>query len=464
MTGREGIRRDHFKDGERGPGMESTNPHAGGERPQAREFSTAKDGFGMLQLYNTMSRRKERFEPRNEGAVKMFSCGPSIYGRPHVGNYRSFLWEDVLQRYLEHLGFTVERALSLTDVEDKAISEAQKAGTTVLELTDRNTRLFFEEAGALRIKLPSLVPRSSTTVEQAVRLILLLLSKGIAYWHEGDVFFDPLQVKGFGRLFRLDMSKWPKAKRRFKQDTYPGRRWNLGDFVLWHGYRQGDPLYWDTPIGKGRPAWNIQDPAMITRHLGYTIDIACGGVDNLYRHHDYNLAVIEAISGEEFSRYWIHGEHLLVDGKKMSKSVGNILYPEDLLKEGAEHRHIRFYLIYGNHRKTINLTMDRFKTLSRKLDDLTEVLGEIGCTGEAGGTAPDKSPGAAKKLVDGLLPGFEKHMNDDLNVKGAFDFLYKSLQELAALNRQGKLGGTECRRIEEELRKADRVLRVIFAD
>lgn len=418
----------------------------------------------MLQLYNTMSRRKERFEPRNEGAVKMFSCGPSIYGRPHVGNYRSFLWEDVLQRYLEHLGYKVERVLNLTDVEDKAISEAAREGTTVLELTGRNSRLFIHEAMSLRIKLPPEIPRSSTSVDQAVRLILLLLSKGVAYWHEGDVFFDPLQVKDFGRLFRLDMSKWPKQRRRFKQDTYPGRRWNLGDFVLWHGYKPGDNLYWDTPIGKGRPAWNIQDPAIITKHLGYTIDIACGGVDNLYRHHDYNIAVIEAVSGEELSRYWIHGEHLLVDGKKMSKSVGNILYLEDLIKEGADHRHIRFYLIYGNHRKTINLTIERFKELSRKLDDLTGVLDEIKCTGQAEGGASGGAGGAAKKLVDGLLPGFEKHMNDDLNVKGAFDFLYKSLQELAALNRKGKLGGKECRRIDEELRKIDEVLKVIFPD
>jgi len=145
------------------------------------------------------------------------------------------------------------------------------------------------------------------------------------------------------------MSRWPKEKRRFKKDTYHGQRWNLGDFILWHGHKPGDQVFWDTEIGRGRPSWNIQDPAIVTEHLGYTIDIACGGIDNLYRHHDYNIAVIEAASGKEFARFWVHGEHLLVDGKKMSKSVGNIVYPQDLMTKACTGQHIRFYLLYGHH-------------------------------------------------------------------------------------------------------------------
>ncbi|NTU48285.1 MAG: class I tRNA ligase family protein, partial [Syntrophobacteraceae bacterium] len=291
-----------------------------------------------------MTRRKELFRSREDRIVRMFTCGPSIYGRPHLGNYRTFAWEDVLQRYLEHLGYTVHRLMNMTDVEDKALAEAEKAGTTVQELTDEKAGLFFREAHTLRIRLPNPLPRSSTSVDQAVRLIQILMEKGYAYEYGKDIFYDPGKFQGFGRLFGLDMSRWPKTKRRFRKDTYPGRRWNLGDFILWHGYRQGDKLYWDTDIGRGRPSWNIQDPAMVTEHLGYSIDIACGGIDNLYRHHDYNIAVVEGVSGSDFSRFWLHGEHLLANGKKMSKSIGNIVYPEDLQKDGYSGEQIRFYL------------------------------------------------------------------------------------------------------------------------
>lgn len=417
----------------------------------------------MLQIYNTMTRRKEMFKPRNDGMVKMFSCGPSIYGRPHIGNYRSFLWQDVFQRYLEWKGYRVERVVNLTDVEDKALAEAEKEGMTVRELTEKNSEQFFSDMKLLRIKLPDFIPRSSTSVGEAVKLIKILLEKGIAYWYEGDVFFDPLKVRKFGRLFRLDMNRWPAEKRRFKQDTYPGRRWNLGDFILWHGRKKGEGLFWDTEIGKGRPAWNIQDPAMISQHLGYTIDIACGGIDNLYRHHDYNIAVMEAVSGEELAHYWVHGEHLLVNGKKMSKSVGNIIYPEDLIAEGFSPQHIRFCLIYGNHRKRINLTVERFREKSSRLDALRNMVREISCSGEGNG-GREESSGRAVKLVDNLLSVFEKHMDDDLDVKGAFDSLYRSLLDLAVLNHDGKLGHEDCRRVAEALHELDEVFRVIFED
>ena len=246
-------------------------------------------------LTNTLTRKKEIFKPRRDKAVKMFTCGPSIYSRPHVGNYRTFLYEDILQRYLEYLDYRVERLINFTDVEDKSISEAREKGITLGELTNPVAERFFKEAELLKIKLPGHIARSSTSVDAAVRLIRSLLDKGYAYWHGKDVFYDPLKFKGFGKLFGLDMSRWPEKRRRFGKDTYPGQRWNLGDFILWHGYKEkeGEGYYWETELGRGRPSWNIQDPAMITKHLGDQIDIACGGVDNLYRHHDYTIAVIE---------------------------------------------------------------------------------------------------------------------------------------------------------------------------
>jgi cysteinyl-tRNA synthetase len=416
----------------------------------------------MLQLYNTMARSKELFTPRRrDNTVRMFSCGPSIYRRPHIGNYRSFVWEDVLQRYLEYLGYRVERVLNFTDVEDKAIEEAQEEGLTLTELTEPVVEQFSDDTRMLRIKLPDPIPRSSTSVDQAVRLIQVLLDKGFAYWHEHKVFFDPLKFKGFGKLSRLDMSRWPKEKRRFRKDTYPGRRWNLGDFVLWHGYREGDTVFWDTEIGRGRPSWNIQDPAMVTKHLGYTIDISCGGIDNLYRHHDYNIAVIEAASGEEFARYWIHGEHLLVNGKKMSKSLGNIIYPEDLVGDGHTGQHVRFYLMYRHHRKRLNFTPASFEKVSNLLDklraNLREVVQPLPGIGRSTASGPEPHPLAAT-----LAANFEHHMNDDLDVKGAVDKLSETLIKLVSLKRSGRLNDEDCMRIAQEMQRIDTVLCVFF--
>ena len=252
----------------------------------------------MLNLYNSLTRKIEPFHPADDMQVKMYTCGPSTYQPAHIGNYRTFLFEDILQRYLEYLGYKVTRLMTLTDVEDKAISEAKKDNLTVEELTSKNEAVFFKDFELLKIKKPDYPVRASKAVDQAVDLISKLLKKGIAYFYtyEGakNVYFDPLKFGGFGKLAHLDMSKWPKKKRRFHKDTYPGTPWNRGDFVLWHGCEQTDVCY-QAPMGMGRPAWNIQDAAIVTKYLGFTVDVGCGGIDNLVRHHDYTLAVAEAV-------------------------------------------------------------------------------------------------------------------------------------------------------------------------
>jgi cysteinyl-tRNA synthetase len=224
----------------------------------------------MLCLYNTLTQKIEPFQPQNDRHVKMYSCGPSTYQPAHIGNYRTFLYEDVAQRYLEYLGYSVTRAMTLTDVEDKAVAEAKKEGVTLEALTARNEAAFFSDFELLKIKRPNYAVRASAAVEQAVALINQLVKGGYAYWYRyhgaENAYFDPLKFEGFGKLAHLDMSKWPKKRRRFHKDTYPGTPWNQGDFVLWHGC-QTDDICYDTPIGRGRPAWNIQDAAIITQHL-----------------------------------------------------------------------------------------------------------------------------------------------------------------------------------------------------
>lgn len=416
------------------------------------------DTMSDLVFYNTLSKRKEVFVPRDSDTVKLFTCGPSVYRQQHLGNYRTFCFEDILQRYLEYRGYRVERSINFTDVEDKAIQEANEEQVSLTELTKPVVDAFLSECELLGIKLPREIPRATNSVEQAVTIIRQLLDRGIAYWHDGNVYYDPLKHGDFGRVFGLDMSKWPRKRYRFSKDTYNGMRWNYGDFILWHGYRNGDQVYWDTEIGRGRPAWNVQDAAMIIKTLGYQIDIHTGGIDNVYRHHDYNRAVLEGASGEEFCHYWMHGEHLIVDGAKMSKSKGNTLYAEELQKEGYSPQHLRFHLIYGYYRARLNVTEKHLRETKQLLNEFRTLVERLTSPNNAEGTDNPE----ADKLIDEVPVLFRTHMNNDLRVKEAFDALQKLLEDIAETDRHRKLSKKQRTRLRTELENVDSVLGVIF--
>ncbi len=418
------------------------------------------DDFRGLVLRNTLTNRMELFSPRNRGEVNIFTCGPSVYRIPHIGNYRSFLYEDILVRYLEYLGYEVNRTINFTDVEDKTISTAEEQGKEVIQVTTPVVERFFEEAKLLEIKLPDYIPRSSTSVDEAVEIIETLIDKGHAYWHDGNVYFDPLTYEGFGEVYGLDMSRWPKKKVRFSQDTYNGQRWNLGDFILWHGAEHDRLIYWDTKIGKGRPSWNVQDPAMIKQTLGFELDIHCGGIDNLWRHHDYNRAIMGSAGGKEFCRYWLHGEHLIVDGDKMSKSKGNVIYPQDLTKGGCSGKHVRFLLIYGHYRDKLNVTDQVIEARCRQIGELQDhVEALLSRNGDPAPISP-RMEQAAREIV----PLFEHAMNNDLHVQGAIDEVKGVVDELHKLSGGKALPASVQKSAEEGLKRIDTVLRVIFPD
>ncbi len=411
----------------------------------------------MLQLYNSLTQKTEAFTPAHPPQVEMYTCGPSTYQRPHIGNYRTFLFEDILQRYLEYLGYDVTRLITLTNIEDKAILQAQKEGVSVEELTSHNEALFFRDFELLHIKQPDFTVRASSIVDQAVALIQMLVSNGVAYQHtyqgRQNYYYDPLKFKGFGKLAHLDMQNWPQTKRRFHLDTYPGTPWNKGDFILWHGCKSSDNVCWDTEVGRGRPAWDIQDASMVTKHLGFSIDIACGGTDNLVRHHDYTLAIVEAASGKLFSKFWLHGGHLYVEGAKMSKSKGNVLYPDDLTAKGYQPHHIRFFLIYGAYAKKRNFTWDLLAQTSRRLDDfrnLVHVLENAKPSKTNTTTAPR------------LRKVFQRYMDQNLDVKGAFDALFEATKSLVMLAKKKKLSQQAQNLALTELHAVDDVLQVIF--
>ncbi|MFW6414943.1 MAG: class I tRNA ligase family protein [Thermodesulfobacteriota bacterium] len=412
-----------------------------------------------LFLQNTLSGSKDIFKPRSGSEVKLFTCGPSVYSLPHVGNFRTYLYEDVLQRALKSLGYSVKRMINFTDVEDKAVAEAEKRGLSSLaQLTGSNEERFLKNAAELKIRLPEQIPRSSTSVEQAVYLIRILLEKGHAYWHQGDVFFDPLTFPDFGKLYGLDLSRWPGKRVRFRRDTYPGQRWNLGDFILWHGGKPGDPFVWETGIGPGRPAWNIQDPAMISEHLGYELDICCGGVDNLYRHHDYNIALMESVSGRTFAPFWLHGELLLVNGSKMSKSKGNIVYPKDLFQKKWTPGFLRYFLLSVHYRSKLNLDSRNIDAAWSKYTRLQELIREL----QDGSGKQDTGVALGPDWIQSLFSGVYIHLYDDLDVPQATDYLIRVLEQMHALLRDERLGAGELEEVRSCLGSLDQVLGFLF--
>ena len=393
----------------------------------------------------------QTFHPADGKVIAMFTCGPSVYQRAHIGNFRTFLFEDILARYLEYSGYKIKRGMNLTDIEDKSIAEAERRKKTLKSLTEKNIKDFLGEMEFLKMKRPDYLPRASDYIDEEVALIMRLLGRGVAYWHQGNVYFEPLKFPGFGKLYGLDMSKWPSKKRRFHKDTYPGTQWNLGDFILWHGYRPGDKYYWDTKIGRGRPAWNIQDPAMIGSFYPRTLSIYCGGIDNLYRHHDYTLAILESVRSYPMARFWLHCRHLYVNGLKMSKSKGNILYAEDLRRKGYNAAEIRFFLSYSHYREKLSYSDKVMSRASERLVSFRRIVRNINDIAATG-------VGPQGKIAKELRKIFVRHMEDDLHLKDAFDGLYEILSGV----RVDELKSDEASGIIQTLKEIDKVFMFIF--
>jgi cysteinyl-tRNA synthetase len=412
----------------------------------------------LLQLYNTLSRQIDEFKPRENKEVKIFTCGPSIYQRAHLGNYRTFLYEDLLVRYLLFKGFNVERAMNLTDIEDKTISEAKRMETDIRSLTNDVLAIFRESLDGFDFIMPEHLIAATESIEQSVKLIEFLVKSGQAYEHNGDYYFDPLKSDDFGKLFKLDMSRWPKTRRRFKKDTYNGNRWNLGDFILWHNHKNdSEHPYWDTAIGRGRPSWNIQDPAIITMSLGDQVDINCGGIDNIYRHHDYNIALMESFTGKNYANYYMHGEHLIVNGISMSKSRGNIIYPEKLVKEGHDWKDIRFFLTYRHYRSKLNYTPEYFRKTTEKLHSFRSDMNEIKTDSKTSFDQPE-----ILTLIETIIPRFEAHLDNDLSLGKGFDAVHKIIRDLKNYSIKTPLTCESVKIINIKLQKIDNVLNVLY--
>jgi cysteinyl-tRNA synthetase len=368
-----------------------------------------------------------------------------------MGNFRTFLFEDVLVRYLKYSGYHVRRGMNFTDIEDKALTTAHESKVSLERLTSRHIRTFMDEMRALKMERPDYLPRASKHVRDAIKIVEALLEKGIAYRFGNNIYFDPLKVPGFGKIYGLDMGKWPSRKVRFHLDNYPTTRWNLGDFVLWHGCRREERVCWDAEVGTGWPAWNVQDPSMIVSFVHEPLSIFCGGIDNLVGHHDYNAAILESIRPYPAAKFWLHCHHLMIKGQTMSKSAGNVLYIGSLRDQGYAMEAIRFFLIYGHYRSQINYSKRRMRHMAERLGTLRGRIAQIR-------KAARGKPDAGNRTALRIRKIFRDHMNADLNVTEAFDGVERMLLETVPETLQPSAASA----ILDAVRSVDSVLQILL--
>jgi len=371
-----------------------------------------------IRFHNTMTRRVEPFTPIVPGEVRLYTCGPTVYDFAHIGNFRAYVWEDALRRFLRHRGFRVIQVMNITDVEDKIIREAAAAGVTIDDYTKKYIDAFFSDLDTLNVERAEFYPRATRHIPEMVDLCRRLIDAGHTYESQGSLYFRISSFAGYGRLAHLDTAGiMPGA--RVDSDEY--EKDDARDFVLWKA-RKGDEPYWPTELGDGRPGWHLECSAMSMKYLGETFDIHTGGVDNIFPHHENEIAQSESATGVPFVRHWLHCEHLLVDGEKMSKSKGNFYRLGDLLERGLDPRAIRYFLLSAHYRKQLNFTIDGVGQAARaigRLDDFSDRLSR----------EPAGSGGALEPAIAAASAAFEAALADDLNTAEALGAAFDLLRE-----------------------------------
>ncbi len=346
-----------------------------------------------LRLQNTMSRSLEEFRPLVAGKVGLYTCGPTVYARVHIGNLRTFVWEDLMGRLFRALGLDVTQVMNLTDIDDKTIRGAIAEGLPLREFTQKHVDSFFEDLQTLNVVPASLYPRATDHIPEMVEIVKRLSARGHTYESDGSIWFRISTFPGYGKLSGIDLSA-VKRGTRVADDEY--EKEDVRDFALWKAAKEGEPesALWTTELGKGRPGWHLECSAMSMKYLGETFDIHTGAVDNIFPHHENEIAQSEGATGKPFVRYWLHAEHLIVDGEKMAKSKGNFFTLPDLLARGWSPRAIRYLLLSVPYRQKLNFTFDGLKAAAsalERLDSLDRRLAERAGAG-AGKTAREGTP------------------------------------------------------------------------
>jgi cysteinyl-tRNA synthetase len=396
-----------------------------------------------LRLFNTMTREVEPFAPTDGQTVRVYTCGPTVYNPAHLGNFRTFLFEDLLRRTIRLAGWRVEQVMNLTDVDDKIIRRAVDQGKTIREVTDPVVEVFHQDREFLRIQPAEHYPRATEYIPQMIALVERLIANGVAYQaDDGSIYFAIRRFANYGKLSRLD-TREIKAGARVAQDDYSKE--NAQDFALWKAAKEEDErtgAAWDSPWGRGRPGWHLECSAMAMALLGETIDLHCGGIDLIFPHHEDEIAQSEAATGKTFSRVWTHGEFLLVEGSKMAKRVGNVVTVQNLRAEGYSAAALRHFVFSTHYRKQLNLTdeaLDASREAVRRIGEFAERLkGAAAGTPELGAAAREAEQETRAALLD------------DLNAPEALGALFRFIRRAnAELDRGGsdREAAEEARRV-----------------
>ena len=408
-----------------------------------------------IQFYNTERKRKEPFHPLKPNEVSLYTCGPTVYDYAHIGNFRAYVFEDLLKRYLTFRGFAVKHVMNLTDVEDKIIRMAREKEISIEAHTAPFIESFFEDLNTLNVERAECYPRATEHIEEMIALIRSLQEKGHTYERDGSIYYKISTFPTYGRLSGIRLGE-VKVGARIDADEYDKE--DARDFVLWKARKEGEH-YWSTELGEGRPGWHIECSAMSMRYLGEQLDIHCGGEDNIFPHHENEIAQSESVTGRRFVNTWLHCRHLMVDGEKMSKSKGNFYTLRDLVQKGHSPMAIRYFLVSSHYRSPINLTEEALQAAHAawsRIMDFCNRLEEL--AGAAHTAAPCE---ALEEQNRRCLEQFTAHLDDDLDSPRALAALFDFIREANKILDTTPVSPRQGREVLEMMQRLDRVLGVM---
>ncbi len=409
-----------------------------------------------LKFYNTMTRTEEEFVPLDGNNVRMYTCGPTIYDFAHIGNFRTYMFEDILKRFLIYKGYNVTQVMNITDIDDKTIKASIEQNIPLKEYTEKFAKAFFDDIDTLGINRAEHYPAATDHIDEMVELIKKLIDNGLAYEVDGNYYFSIEKFPKYGKLAHFDLSTL-KLGARIATDEY--EKESVSDFALWKAWDENDgDVFWETDIGKGRPGWHIECSAMSMKYLGETFDIHTGGVDNIFPHHENEIAQSEGAIGKPFVRYWMHSGYLIVDGKKMSKSLNNFYTIRELMDKGYPAVAIRYMLMTTHYRQQFNFTYDALEAARNTLERYIDFYKNLESYG--GG----ESSGEADKVINQALAGFEDALDDDLNISAALAEVFDFVRDINRLKAENKLSTEERDRALKAADKIDIVLNILHWD
>ena len=410
-----------------------------------------------LELFNTLTRKKEVFQPLRGKVVRMYSCGPTVYDFAHIGNFRAYVFADLLRRYLAFKGFDVIQVMNLTDVDDKTIRKSLQEKVALKDVTERYSKALFEDVKRMNILPASVYPKATDHIKEMVEIIKKLLDAGIAYkGKDGSIYYNIKKFSSYGNLAHIELANL-KTGNRIKQDEYT--KDDAQDFALWKSWDKDDgDVFWETELGKGRPGWHIECSAMSMKYLGEHFDMHTGGVDLIFPHHQNEIAQSEGATGKKFVNLWLHNEHLMVEGKKMAKSSKNFYTLRDVFEKGYDPRAVRFILLSTHYRQQLDfsfLRLDSAKNTLKRIDDFIENVKS--CKGA-------ETLKGVSDLVKKIGGKFEDEMDDDLNIAGALAVVFEFIRDMNKIMEANKLGEKNIAEILHFFHGLDKILGLKFGE